>query len=147
MAPRQPWSRRWAPPARPSRGPGRGGRGWRGPYGHRAARRVRGDQRQPTDPAAARSYDGEGITVSFDAHRCLHAAECVRGLPAVFEVGRKPWILTGCCTCAGTWKSPPPHGPHHETRVMLCGCGATRNTPYCDHSGACARHDQGAEKG
>ncbi|MFW3463170.1 (4Fe-4S)-binding protein [Streptomyces sp. 058-1L] len=108
----------------------------------------------PPHPAAARSCDGEGITVSFDAHRCLHAAECVRGLPAVFEVGRKPRILTGCCTCAGTWKYlrgdlevATPHGPHHETRVMLCGCGATGNTPYCDHSGACARHDQGAEKG
>lgn len=145
----------------------------------------------PPHPAAARSYDGEGITVSFDAHRCLHAAECVRGLPAVFEVGRKPWILPGnapadevadvihrCPSGAlqyhrtdglpdeipgvpthvslhpdgvlhlrGDLEVATPHGPHHETRVMLCGCGSTGNTPYCDHSGACAGHGQGAENG
>ncbi|MFF3781077.1 (4Fe-4S)-binding protein [Streptomyces sp. NPDC001933] len=46
---------------------------------------------QPPRPAA-RSYDGEGITVEYDVHRCLHAAECVRGLPSVFDTGRKPWI-------------------------------------------------------
>lgn len=40
-----------------------------------------------------RAYEGEGIEVSFDAKRCLHAAECVRGLPEVFDVKRKPWIL------------------------------------------------------
>ncbi|MEU8674816.1 (4Fe-4S)-binding protein [Streptomyces sp. NPDC048560] len=50
---------------------------------------------EPPPPPAARSYDGEGIVVSYDAHRCLHAAECVRGLPDVFEVGRKPWIMPG----------------------------------------------------
>ncbi|MFC9862095.1 MULTISPECIES: (4Fe-4S)-binding protein [unclassified Streptomyces] len=48
---------------------------------------------EPPPHPAARSYDGEGITVSYDAHRCLHAAECVHGLPTVFEVGRKPWIM------------------------------------------------------
>ncbi|MDG9683854.1 (4Fe-4S)-binding protein [Streptomyces sp. DH18] len=47
---------------------------------------------QPPPRPAARSYDGEGIVVGFDAHRCLHAAECVRGLPTVFDVGRRPWI-------------------------------------------------------
>lgn len=48
---------------------------------------------EPPPHPAVRSYDGEGITVSYDAHRCLHAAECVHGLPTVFEVGRKPWIM------------------------------------------------------
>ncbi len=47
---------------------------------------------QPPPRPAARSYDGEGIVVGFDAHRCLHAAECVRGLPAVFDAGRRPWV-------------------------------------------------------
>lgn len=33
------------------------------------------------------------------------------------------------------------HGDRHETRVMLCGCGASANQPYCDHSGPCAEPD------
>lgn len=39
-----------------------------------------------------RAYRGEGVTVFYDARRCLHAAECVRGLPAVFDPDVRPWI-------------------------------------------------------
>ncbi|MBT2897060.1 (4Fe-4S)-binding protein [Streptomyces sp. McG3] len=139
---------------------------------------------QPPPRPAARSYDGEGIVVGFDAHRCLHAAECVTGLPAVFDVGRRPWIqpdnapadevadvihrcpsgalqyhrtdgmpdevpdvpthvslhADGVLHVRGDLEVATPYGPCHETRVMLCGCGATGNTPYCDHSGPCAGH-------
>lgn len=38
------------------------------------------------------SHAAEGVTVFFDKTRCTYAAECVRGLPAVFDRGRKPWI-------------------------------------------------------
>ena len=31
--------------------------------------------------------------MSFDPARCRHAAECLRGLPAVFDRDRRPWIL------------------------------------------------------
>lgn len=41
---------------------------------------------------ARKAYRGDAITVSFDAGRCLHAAECVRGLPQVFDTARRPWI-------------------------------------------------------
>ncbi|MFJ4095759.1 (4Fe-4S)-binding protein [Kitasatospora sp. NPDC089913] len=41
----------------------------------------------------ARTYRGDGITVSFDARVCRHAAECVRGLPTVFDTARRPWIM------------------------------------------------------
>lgn len=37
-------------------------------------------------------YEGPGIAVSYEAARCLHAAECVRGLPEVFNVDRRPWV-------------------------------------------------------
>lgn len=37
-------------------------------------------------------YKGEGITVTYDVNRCIHAAECVKGLPKVFNPKRKPWI-------------------------------------------------------
>jgi uncharacterized Fe-S cluster protein YjdI/CDGSH-type Zn-finger protein len=39
-----------------------------------------------------RAYTGEGVTVYYDAARCIHYAECVRGLPAVFDTHQRPWI-------------------------------------------------------
>lgn len=44
------------------------------------------------DTKKAKSYPGRGITVRYSATRCIHAAECVRGLPEVFDPGRKPWV-------------------------------------------------------
>ncbi|MFF0427033.1 (4Fe-4S)-binding protein [Streptomyces sp. NPDC004520] len=130
-----------------------------------------------------KEYEGEGITVTFEPRRCLHAAECVRGLPEVFDTSRRPWVLPDaaepdlvaevvrrCPSGAlqyhhhpGDAAPEPPdfpttvrrtpagqlvvrgdlvvtgaHGNRHETRVMLCGCGASGNQPYCDHSGPCA---------
>jgi len=37
-------------------------------------------------------YKGQRVSVQFDATRCIHSAECVRGLPAVFDplVSREP---------------------------------------------------------
>ena len=40
-----------------------------------------------------RHYTSEAIDITYDARRCIHAAECVRGLPAVFDTDRRPWIL------------------------------------------------------
>lgn len=37
-------------------------------------------------------YSAQGITVTWEPGRCQHATECVRGLPSVFDVGRRPWI-------------------------------------------------------
>ncbi|GEL06281.1 (4Fe-4S)-binding protein [Rummeliibacillus sp. G93] len=39
-----------------------------------------------------KEYKGEKITVSFDGEICKHAAECVKGLPEVFNVNARPWI-------------------------------------------------------
>ncbi|MEU5902866.1 (4Fe-4S)-binding protein [Micromonospora sp. NPDC047467] len=39
-----------------------------------------------------KAYEGQKITVTFEARRCLHAAECVRSLPEVFDPGQRPWI-------------------------------------------------------
>ena len=41
-----------------------------------------------------RTYWGTTLEVSFEADLCIHATECVRGLPAVFDRGRRPWILS-----------------------------------------------------
>jgi CDGSH-type Zn-finger protein/uncharacterized Fe-S cluster protein YjdI len=37
-------------------------------------------------------YAGEEIEVSYDVNRCIHARECVRGLPDVFDPDKHPWI-------------------------------------------------------
>lgn len=39
-----------------------------------------------------REYQGDGIVVTYELQRCIHAAECVKGLPEVFDPGRRPWI-------------------------------------------------------
>lgn len=39
-----------------------------------------------------RRYDGTAIRITYDRVRCIHAAECVRGLPQVFDAERRPWI-------------------------------------------------------
>lgn len=38
------------------------------------------------------TYEAPGITVTFDPNVCIHAAECVRGLPSVFDVRQTRWI-------------------------------------------------------
>ncbi|MEU5400064.1 (4Fe-4S)-binding protein [Streptomyces sp. NPDC005963] len=130
--------------------------------------------------AERKEYTGREITVTFAPRRCLHAAECVRGLPRVFDLERRPWIspddepadqvaevVRRCPSGAlryryadGTEEEPDrptrvtptdagelvvrgdlvvhsEEGDREETRVTLCGCGASENPPYCDHSGRC----------
>ncbi|MEY8457719.1 (4Fe-4S)-binding protein [Lactococcus ileimucosae] len=43
--------------------------------------------------AGYRRYRGEEMDIYYNANICEHVGECVRGNPAVWEVGRKPWIL------------------------------------------------------
>lgn len=56
------------------------------------------DDRDPTpdDPESkedrGRAYFADGITVYFNARKCWHTGICLRGLPLVFEVGRRPWV-------------------------------------------------------
>lgn len=39
-----------------------------------------------------KEYWSDDIVVTYEAGRCLHVAECLRGLPAVFDTRRRPWI-------------------------------------------------------
>jgi len=43
-------------------------------------------------PEKTHDYRGDGIVVRYLLKRCIHAAECVRGLPAVFDPQRRPWV-------------------------------------------------------
>lgn len=40
-----------------------------------------------------RVYRGAAVEVSFDLGLCTHIGACLRGLPGVFELERRPWIL------------------------------------------------------
>jgi uncharacterized Fe-S cluster protein YjdI len=37
-------------------------------------------------------YRNDKIRVRYDPKICIHAGECMRGLPSVFNVSKKPWI-------------------------------------------------------
>lgn len=41
---------------------------------------------------AVKEYATKDLVVSYDATRCIHAAECVRGAPNVFDPAARPWI-------------------------------------------------------
>ncbi|WP_022927862.1 (4Fe-4S)-binding protein [Patulibacter americanus] len=43
-------------------------------------------------PAGVRRYTRDGAAVTYEVALCRHAGECVRGLPAVFDTARRPWI-------------------------------------------------------
>lgn len=39
-----------------------------------------------------RLYRGPNIEVSFDLDQCIHVGECLRRLPEVFALNRRPWV-------------------------------------------------------
>ncbi|NNF29382.1 MAG: hypothetical protein HKN73_19300 [Gemmatimonadetes bacterium] len=60
-----------------------------------------------------RDYRGQAITIRFEPGRCIHAEECVKGAPAVFDAERRPWI------------DPDGDGADHVAAVIMrCPTGA-----------------------
>lgn len=43
-------------------------------------------------PRRLQTYATDAITITFDPTRCIHAAECIRTAPAVFDSRRLRWI-------------------------------------------------------
>lgn len=39
-----------------------------------------------------KTYFGPLLDVSFNGEVCIHAGECVRGMPEVFNTSLRPWI-------------------------------------------------------
>jgi uncharacterized Fe-S cluster protein YjdI len=71
-----------------------------------------------SDSPTRKRYRGTALDVSYDIARCRHAAECLRGLPAVFDFDRRPWIL------------PDAADPDDVVRVVArCPTGALRTHP------------------
>lgn len=42
--------------------------------------------------AVVKSYQNDDVTVFWHPERCRHTGICARGLPAVFDPRRRPWI-------------------------------------------------------
>ncbi|WP_307180372.1 (4Fe-4S)-binding protein [Streptomyces canus] len=53
------------------------------------------DSEDRTWRTGSKRYETAGIAVSYESRICLHQAECVKGLPTVFDVARRPWIDVG----------------------------------------------------
>ena len=49
-------------------------------------------QEAMSQQATLHRYEGRGGTVTYDVKRCVHAGECSRRLPAVFNSKARPWI-------------------------------------------------------
>ena len=41
---------------------------------------------------AKKNYENEEIIIHWNSEVCIHAAECVKGVPKVFRPREKPWI-------------------------------------------------------
>ncbi len=44
-------------------------------------------------PRRLQVYETAEITVTFEPDLCIHSGVCVRGLPAVFDVRRRRWVM------------------------------------------------------
>jgi uncharacterized Fe-S cluster protein YjdI len=51
-------------------------------------------------------HKSDKLVVRYDPAICIHAGECVRGLPSVFNLARKPWIdVNGASAAASSNRS------------------------------------------
>lgn len=80
------------------------------------------------DPRRLQSYDGAGFTVTFDPNVCTHAARCVRGLPAVFDVSRRKWIDVAAAE-AEAIEAQVGRCPSGALQFVRKAPGDTMNTP------------------
>lgn len=39
-------------------------------------------------------YRGKEIEVYFDSKKCIHSGVCVKGMPQVFDLNKRPWVNT-----------------------------------------------------
>ena len=47
---------------------------------------------QPAPREIHKEYATDEIVVSWEPHLCEHSERCWRGLPAVFDPKRRPWV-------------------------------------------------------
>jgi len=49
-------------------------------------------------PDVQREYRNDQIVVSWEPKRCIHVANCIRGLPHVFRPNDRPWVHVDAAT-------------------------------------------------
>ncbi len=102
-------------------------------------------------------YTGKQIEVTFEGKRCIHAAECVRGLPHVFDKDKTPWIMPDkdtadqvaeivlrCPTGALKFKRPEPE--LNETPAQRNQITIERNGPLYLHGEVIITDSAGVER-
>jgi uncharacterized Fe-S cluster protein YjdI len=45
-----------------------------------------------SEPEIIKEYSNDEITVLWKPQKCIHSGICLRGLPQVFDLKRKPWV-------------------------------------------------------
>ncbi len=102
------------------------------------SRKPPAEDREESAISKARAYSAPRVTVFYDKERCLHFAECIRGLPEVFDARKRPWIqpenasaeevaevVRRCPSGALHYslKEGPPEEPEQPTRVGFVADG------------------------
>jgi CDGSH-type Zn-finger protein/uncharacterized Fe-S cluster protein YjdI len=67
--------------------------------------------------ARIHKYQGESILVTWHSGRCTHVAECLRGLPSVFDIHVTPWVRpdrAAAAAVAGVVERCPSGALHYE---------------------------------
>lgn len=84
------------------------------------------------------TYEAEGIVVEYEVARCIHAEECVQGLPKVFDPERRPWIdpnLASADAIAGVVRRCPTGALQYRTRTGAQEPAAERNEVHASADG------------
>ena len=50
------------------------------------------------EPDIKKEYANDQIVVTWEPEYCIHAADCLNGLPAVFDPWRRPWVAIDAAT-------------------------------------------------
>jgi uncharacterized Fe-S cluster protein YjdI len=66
-------------------------------------------------PKRLQVYETPQITVTFEPALCIHSGNCVRGLPAVFDIRRKRWVRPEAATPEAV-----------ESQIARCPSGALK---------------------
>lgn len=106
------------------------------------------DSTNRCEDEGVQTYESAGITVRFNRSICSGAAECVRGLPAVFRSGSEDWIdpsaapagdvigtIERCPSGALSWSrsgagSDPETGPRERADRPRAEVRIVRHGPY-----------------
>jgi len=80
-------------------------------------------------PGVERAYRNERIVVYWEPKLCIHSANCIRGLPQVFNPAARPWVSIDAATAdqiAETIMTCPSGALHFEASTAGLRKGSWR---------------------